>query len=238
MIVGDTMSSRRKFLFVSLFILLDVFLIIGFLVIRDATFLNDLRKEVNTLSKLDVTKDRYNRKIKSRGNYAIVEKAIKEYLDNYAVNLQEVLEITNDEQLTTLLSYDNYSSDGPEFKKSLEYITVTRNDFNKKMDRLIDNLDEEKIASYIQKWTTDSYYVNLYQELMLDNTMRDDFNRTKDLLVKKKTTVNNILNVSEEVLKFLVLNKDSWTVEGGEIKFLTADLYGTYNSLIIKTKTS
>ena len=105
------MSKKKKVFFSVLFVLLNMFLLVGFIVIRDATLLNDLKKEVANLSKLDVTKDRYNSKIKTRGKYAIVEKAIKTYLDDYAVSLQESLQIVQDPQLTSILSYDNYQKD-------------------------------------------------------------------------------------------------------------------------------
>ena len=222
------MSSRRKFLLIFCFILLDMFLLIGFLVIRDATLLNNLKKEVSTLSELDITKDRYNSKIKSRGNYAIVEKAIKEYLDNYAVSLHDVSDIMNDEQLKTILSYDNYLKDGPEFIESLAYLSKTKEKFNKKIDKLINDLDEEIMKNYI----------NLYKELMLGDSMVQNFNETRDVLNKLKISVNNVFDVSLEVLNFLIVNKESWKVEDGEIKFLTNDLYNYYNILINKLNIS
>lgn len=228
------MSIRRKFLLIFCFIVLDMFLLVGFLVIRDATLLNDLEKEVYELSKLDITKDRFNRSIKSRGNYAIVEKAIKEYLDNYATSLQEISDIVNSQELKTILSYDNYLKDGPEFKKSLSYLKNTKEEFNQKLDRLITNLDEDKITNYINKKITDPYYVNLYKDLMLGKEMTQGFNETEKTLNKLKISINNVLDVSLEVLSFLVTNKDSWELENGEIKFMTNDLYTYYNTLIGK----
>lgn len=232
------MSSRRKFVLTFCFILLDMFLLIGFLVVRDATILNELKKEVYELSKLDITKDRYNREIKSKGSYAIVEKTIKEYLDSYAVNLQEVLSVMNDTRLTKMLSYDNYATDGPEFKESLAYLKETSDNFNLKIDMLLRDVEEDNIRSYIKEKTDDSYYVNLYNELMLDGSMIDDFRETKSLLEKTKVSVNNTFDVCNDVLEFLIYNKDSWTVEDGEIKFLTVDLYNYYNALISKLKTN
>ena len=232
------MSSRRKFLLIFCFILLDMFLLIGFLVIRDATLLNNLKKEVSTLYELDITKDRYNSKIKSRGNYAIVENAIKEYLDNYAVSLHDVSDIMNDEQLKTILSYDNYLKDGPEFIESLAYLSKTKEKFNKKIDKLINDLDEEIMKNYINKKISDPYYINLYKELMLGDSMVQNFNETRDVLNKLKISVNNVFDVSLEVLNFLIVNKESWKVEDGEIKFLTNDLYNYYNILINKLNIS
>lgn len=212
-----------------------MFLLIGFLVIRDATYLNDLKKEVNELSKLDITKDRYNREIKSSGDYAIVEKTIKDYLDDYAVNLQEVLQVIQDPKLTKILSYENYSTDGAlEFKESLEYISTTKESFNKKIDELSSKLEEDSISNYINDKTNDPYYVNLYLELMLEDNMINDFEETKSLLEKNKIKVNNVFDVSTEVLNFLNTNKGFWKTEDGEIKFLTQELYDQYNSLIAK----
>lgn len=228
------MSSRRKFLLIFCFIILDMFLLIGFLVIRDATLLNNLEKEVLELTKLDITKDRYNRKIKSRGNYAIVEGAIKEYLDDYATSLQEVLAVIKDKNLTKILSYDNYSTDGPDFKKSFTYLSDTKKDFNNKIDKLIENSEENKITSYINTKITDPYYIGLYKDLMSTEDIIDEFNETRTLLEKTKVRVNNVFDVSTEVLNFLVTNKDSWSVEDGEIKFLTTDLYNYYITLVGK----
>lgn len=211
-----------------------MFLLIGFLVIRDATILNDLKNEVNELAKLDITKDRYNRDIKSRGNYAIVEKAIKKYLDDYAVELQGILTVMKDEQLTKILSYENYSKDGPSFVNSLSYLSTTRREFNKSIEDLIDDLEEGNIEKYIRNTINDPYYISLYKEFILSEDMKNEFNETKNLLEKTKISVNNVFDVSTEVLNFLITNKDSWSVEDGEIKFVNVDLYNYYNALISK----
>ena len=203
------MSSKKKFFLVFLFVLLDMFLLIGFLVIRDATMLNDLKKEINTLSKLEITKDRYNTKVKTKGNYGVVEKSIKNYLDDYAVSLQEVLDALNDEKLTKVLSYDNYKEDGPEFTKSLEYLNNKKETFNKKIDSLLDKSDEKTIKKYINDEIDDPYFRDLYVELMLTVERKDTFKETKDLLEESKTRINNVLDTSIDVLNFLKSNKDN-----------------------------
>lgn len=228
------MSSRKKFFLVFCFIILDMFLLIGYLVIRDATMRNDLRKEIHELSKLDITRDRYNRKLKTKGDYATVEKAIKEYLDDYAVSLQEVLKVIDDKELTTILSSDNYTKDGPEFTNSLKYLNTTKDQFNEDINTLILNLEEDNIKNYINDKTNDPYYRNLYIELMLDEDMKGNFSETKRLLENTKKDVNNIFSVSTEVLNFLSFNKGNWQVEEGQIKFQTQDLYNQYNTLISK----
>lgn len=226
------MSNKKKFFLVFLFILLDMFLLIGYLVIRDATMLNDLKKEVRSLSKLDITKDRYNKSIKTSGDYAVVEKSIKTYLDDYAVLLQDVLSVVKDPKLVKILSYDNYSKDGPEFTESLKYLEDTKKEFNDNIDTLLGNLEEDKIKNYINDKVDDPYYRNLYIELMLTEKRKEDFQQTKDLLNDTKSKVNNVLDTSTEVLTFLKNNKDNWVLEDNEIKFKNRDLYNQYNEYI------
>lgn len=231
------MSSRKKFLLVFGFIVLNMFMLVSFLVIRDATMENELKNEMEYLSKLDITKDRYNKKTVTRGKYAVVEKSIKKYLDDYHLELQEVLKLINDKELTTILSFDNYSTDGPEFTKSLEYLNLSKETFNKKVDDLINKFGDEEIKNNIYKSTKEEYYVNLYDNLMFSSNMRSNYNSTIELLKSTKSRMNNVYDTSIEVLNFLVLYKDDWVVEDGEIKFKTQDLYNYYNELISKVST-
>ena len=230
------MSTRRKFFLVFCFILIDTFLLVGFLVIRDATSINKLKKEVNELTKLNIMKDRYNRKIQTSGKYAIVEVSIKDYLDSYALEIQEVSELIHDPQLTKILSYDNYLEDGPDFKNSIAYLEESRETFNDQIDELLYDLEEEQIMNNIYERTNDTYYVGLYQELMFDDEMKDELEQSKDLFQKTRTKMNEVYDVSLEVLNFLTTYNESWELDNGQIKFATPELYQYYESLIEKVQ--
>ena len=232
------MSTKKKIFLVFGFIILDVILVVLFFTIRDTVMLNSLKKEVDQLNKLDVTKDRYNRKIVTKGDYAIVESAIKDYLDNYAVLLQASLEVVKDPELTKVLSYDNYVNDGPDFVKSLEYLNKNKEEFNKNIDLLLSDLEEDTIKNYINDKTDDEYYRELYVEFMLNDDMKDSFADTKKLLTHSKAQMNNIYDTSVEVLTFLTNNKDNWYLEDNQIKFIGEDLYNQYNGLISKLNTT
>lgn len=219
------------------FIILDAFLLVGFLVIRDATTINKLKKEINELTKLDITKDRYNRSIKTTGGYAVVEKSIKSYLDGYAVGVQEVGGLIHDEKLGKILSYDNYLEDGPDFKNSIAYLEEARFNFNREIDDLLEDLEQDKIMENIHNHTDDSYYVALYEELMFNEDMKDELYQSKEMFQKTKQKVNGVYDVSLSILNFLVTYNGSWTLEDGQIKFETQELCDYYNSLIVKVQT-
>ena len=137
-----------------------------------------------------------------------------------------------------ILSYDNYSNDGPSFTTSLEYLNNSKDNFNDKIDSVINKMDSDSVKNYIYEKTDDSYYVSLYNDLMLSKEMKSKFSDTKVLLEDTKTRFNNILDTSIEVLNFLVLYKDSWILEDNQIKFQNDNLYNYYNELISKVNTS
>ena len=219
----NILDSRKKFFITFCFILLNAFLIVGFLVIRDATSLNQLKKEMNELTKLNVTTDRFNRKIKTTGGYAAVEISIKEYLDGYAVGVQDINSLVHDPQLSKILSYENYLEDGPDFKNSI--------------DQLLEDLEEDHIMEHIHTRTNDTYYVSLYEQLMLDGEINDELYQSKDLFSKTKVQVNSIYDTSLAILNFLIAYDGSWKLEDGQIKFANDELCQYYNSLIAKVET-
>lgn len=230
------MKNKKKFILLFLFVILIIVVIVGYLVVNHFVQENTLKAEINQLAKLDVTKDRYNRKIKTTGNYAVVEDKIKSYLDEYAVSLQNILSLLKDEKLLSLLSADNYKSDGPEFSKSIAYVESAKKNFNDDINKLIDYCSEKNITEYISDQHLNKYYVNLYKELMLDNDISKDLDSSKSLLEESKVKMNNLFDISLEVFKFLKANQDKWKIDNDQILFETDELVNQYNNLIQKIK--
>ena len=59
------MKKKKRLVIFLVFFLVDVFLIGGFLFFQYQANLNLLRNEINVLSTLDITKDRYNLPLKT-----------------------------------------------------------------------------------------------------------------------------------------------------------------------------
>lgn len=230
------MTKRKKFFFIFCFIIIDAILVVGFLVIRDATSLSKLDNEMSIIYKKDITNDRYNTKLKSNGGYAVVEKTIKDYLDYYAVNIQKLSQMLDDPKLAEMLSYDNYSKDGPNFNESLKYLEDNKKSFNKIVDELLENMNEDNISKRILEKTDDSYYISLYKDIMFSDEMSDELNNINDLLNNVKTDANDIYDTCITVLNYLKVYQGEWTLEDGEIKFKTQDMYDYYTGLVNKVK--
>lgn len=230
------MKSKKKFFIIFLFIILDSFLLVGYLVIRDKTNLSNLNKEIKEINKLDITKDSFDRRIKTSGDYALVERTIKNYLNDYSNGVLEVKNTMNDTKLTKILSFDNYSTDGFEFVESFKYLESEKASFNKEIDLLIEKSSKSYMKKYINKKIKDKYYNDLCNELMVTEERIKSLEETKKTLEEIKSKVNKVFDTSTEVLNLLKDNKDDCVLEDGQIKFKSKPVFDKYNELISKIK--
>lgn len=207
---------------------------IGYIVIGDLKQEDILRNEIKIISEKDVTKDRYNNPIKTKEDYAVVEKAIKEYLDDYAVTLQNVMKIIEDKTIINMLTADNYQKDGPDFKTSKEFLTNTKKTLSEGLTKLSNMTSTETIMKNIEDKKLDKYYNDLYKELMLNGIAEKDFETAKQYLQTAGNQMNNLLNVEEQVIDLLIANKGKWKIENGKIVFQETATLNKYNELVQK----
>lgn len=213
---------------------LVILALFGYFLYTDLKQEDILREEISTLVNKDITKDRYDSNIKTRGDYAVVEKEIKSYLDEYAVTCQSVLKIMDDKTLINMLSADNYQKDGPDFNSSKKYLSDTKSKLNKDLGRLTTMTSSKEIMKNIEAKKLDKYYVDLYRELMLNGIAEKDFENAKSYLESASARVNNLLNVEEQVINLLVANKGKWKIQNDKIVFDEVNTLNQYNELIKK----
>lgn len=230
------MKKNKKISFVIVFLLLDVLLCASLYFIMDATNINLLKKEINNISKLDMSIDRFNKKNKTIFKYKVVENTIKDFLDDYSKKMDSVYKLVSDKEFTKILSYDNYVEDGPTFEKSIKYIIDSKIKFNNIINDMESDLEKKNIKKLIRNETDDKYYISLYEELVFSEDLTNQYENNRELLKEVRSNYNEVYDTSLEVLNFLVTYKDSWSLENGEIKFINNDLYNYYNSLIDKIK--
>ena len=230
------MKLKNKISFVIVFLFLDVLLCASLYFIMDATNINLLKKEINNISKLDMSIDRFNKKNKTTFKYKVVENTIKDFLDDYSKKMDSAYKLVSADEFTKILSYDNYVEDGPNFEKSIKYITDSKIKFNNIINDMESDLEKKNIKKLIREKTEDKYYIGLYEELVFSEELINQYENNKELLKEMRSKYNDVYDTSLEVLNFLITYKDSWTLEDGEIKFINNDLLNYYNSLIAKIK--
>ena len=227
---------KKKILIVLLIIIVIALVGVGYFVFTDMMQEDKLKTELSELNDLvnaeNIDMDAINEKLDRRittGDYEKVEDAYKSYLRDNFDNSIQIANILNDEKITTLLTVENYESDGKDFTESKEYITNTRETLEECKAKYTEFLTEEKAISYINDKGLDSYYTDLYKNEFIG----DMSSASQDTTVQDSIDeVIGILNTTEEVLNLLSENQDSWKIDGENISFNSESLSNQYDELI------
>ncbi len=225
---------KRNVIIVACVLIVLIAFAIGYIVFSDLKQEDVLREEIAILDKKDITKDRYNTPIKTHGDYAKVEKAIKSYLDDYAVTLQAIMKLIDDDKLANMLTADNYQTDGPDFVNSKKYLTETKTSLNEKLTKLTNMTSTEAIMQEFNKEGLDEYYNDLYRELIVNDILEKDLTSAKTTLDEASQQINNLISTEEEIINLLVQNKGKWKIENNRIVFLETSALSQYNELAKK----
>lgn len=224
--------KRNLCVFFGIIILLFLAVVI-YGVIVDFSQEDILKKEIATLQQKDIDKDRYNTKIATKGDYALVEESIKSYLDEFAVAYQELMEmLKSDEKLNSLLTAENYENDGPEFIESREYLEYYKKTFNEKLDKLKKYVERDYIMKQITKKNLDSYYVDLYEDLMFGTITDEEWNQLSVDLKQAGNNIDDAITSMYKVYDMLEDTQGSWYVQDNNIVFEEQKDVDAYNALI------
>lgn len=230
------MNRERRRLLFGCFIFIDLLLIGGFFLIRDVTLKVKLNNEVMALNQVDFTNGVFNEKIESKGRYALVERAIKSYIEDYSAEVQKIVSYKDDSILDDLTSAFNYKLDGPEYIDSLKYIDYYQNKFNNAVDEVINNTNEENIYNYITEYTNDDFNIEMYKEVINKNNLARKVLDNKLFLLDIKSKYNNCFDVLKSLFNYLSSNKDKFYIDGDSITFIDDSVRVGYENILRQIK--
>ncbi|MBR1936860.1 MAG: hypothetical protein IJ842_04115 [Bacilli bacterium] len=223
-------KKNKKHLYTVIVVIL--FIIIGLLVIGNGIMLSTLKSEVKDVKEKNIITDKYDKNSYLLFGYGTILKTIKEYYYDNASLIQEIIDIRNDPFLSKVLSYDNYSSDGTDFNKTISFLTEKKKKCDENFLALTERYSNEYIENLLSKKVKKTYYKDLYKELMLKDSDLKEYEDTRNYINGLKTEIDNIFDVSTKVINFLIENKESWELQEGQIKFKSRELFNTYNEMI------
>lgn len=172
--------------------------------------------------------------IVTSGKYASVEKAAKQYASDLFHTAYEIKTLLEDQKMAQILTADNYEKDGPEFVETKQYLSEKKSNLEEQKNKMLAFFEEDKINSYIEEQNTNEYCKNLYKELLTQDIKMSE--KEKNELETSIDKVISMLNTEEEVINFLIENKDKWKVQGGQILFDNNSLVTTYNGFVSKLR--
>lgn len=176
----------------------------------------------------NLIKERLDR-IVTKGDYALVEKACKQYLSDVFNVSQKIADTLSNDSISKLLSIENYKTDGPEFNNTKKYIAETKQTLAELKDNYYELLTEEKVMSYINDKGLDSYYTDLYNKEVIGDLENERNDKTVD---EAMNGIITLLDSVEKIIDFLIENKNAWQVDGESLAFTSDSALNKYNELL------
>ena len=231
----------KKKIFIILGIIL-VLIIVALAIAVAYTVFQDLRQESKLKTEIEeildlsnveeFNEERIREKLNSivtTGDYAVLEKAYKQYLSDQLDNMIEIASLLNDENITNCLTVENYKTDGPKFEKTKQYISNTIQKLKEDKNEYQNYFTKDKVMSYLTTQDLDSYYIDFYQKELIGEIEEQQGNASIENSINE---VILLLKNSEKVIDFLVENSGKWEIKGNSIIFSTTTLSNEYNKLL------
>ena len=191
-----------------------------------------LSRETDKIGNLDILKDQVDMKIYTTGDYAVVEKTMKNYIADYGKISQQVITLIDDDTLKNLLTVERIEQDGKEFHDTLTYLQKKKTDIEKVMNQMITMTSDQEIMNTIQKEKVSVSYQNLYRKMMLDSDIASALKQEQNNLIDTKEKTLVFIDNYIKIFEFLKANGSSYMVSDGQILFQNESLYQQYQSLV------
>ncbi len=194
-----------------------------------------LTEETNKILQADIATENIDFNIKTSKNYAVVEKAVKEYvseLKNIYVEINEMNTGINPNNIFTAQNIED---------KDLSEVDDIINEYKEKSQNAITELEnlltEEKIAENINSReisTRKDYYIELYNSIMLSDAMKKQYNSLEEKIKDEKSKLTEKVNQIDKIAEFLKKNSDAWTIKDDKIQFTNLNRMTEYYGLLNK----
>lgn len=191
-----------------------------------------LSRETDKIGNLDILKDQVDMEVYTTGDYAVVEKTMKNYISNYGKISQQVITLIDDETLKNLLTVERIEQDGKEFHDTLTYLEKKKTDIENTMNQMITMTSDQEIMNAIKKEKVSVSYQNLYRKMMLDSDIATALKQEQNNLIDTKEKTIAFIDNYIKIFEFLKENGSSYMVSDGQILFQNESLYQQYQSLV------
>lgn len=192
-----------------------------------------LTEESNKLLQMDIATEEIDVEIKTEKNFATVEKAMKEYL----LKMQNIYKEIDD--LCTNINPDSIFVAQNVEDKSFEKVETIINDYKEKANSLFEEYKElekeENIKKYIEEKNfsrNKDYYIELYNSVMLNDSMKGEYSTLESKIEKIKDEISNKIKEIEEIQEFLVDNEKYWKISEDKIQFTNVSIMTQYYELL------
>ncbi len=224
--LNNVIKKNKKILIILGSILLVAIIVFIILVATRKSREGVVIKELDKINELDVSKDEIDMEIKSKGELAIVEEAIKNYYKDFFA-LKKTLNDNRAEALLNILTPEYLNKNKSKMNDVKKDINAKNEAFEDNVDSLIEMLKDYKIISYIDKTKVSKHNYEFYKSLMITE---DDKLIIKELEDLKKDNIEKY-DCVKQILDLLIKNNTYWYVKDNKLFIDGKDRLNKYNEL-------
>ena len=231
------MKNKKLIKKIIIGIVIVVVIIIGlifFMAFKELQEEDILKQEIINYSNKDLSKDNYPIEVKTTGDRAYVEEAVKKYYKSLSDSVKTINSLLNDEELTNILTINSLRNDSPNYLKSHTLISDTKSKVTKELENISRLCEEDTIKNLIDKdkLSDSEYYYEFYLDLMYTKKDLELLNATKKEMETLSTKFNEFLDKVDEILTFLETNANYIEYTDTNINFANDSLLNEYNTLV------
>ena len=231
------MKNKRGLKKIIIGIIIAVVIIIGlifFIAFKELQEEDILKQEIINYSNKDLVTDDYPIEVKTTGDRAYVEEAVKKYYKSLSYSVKAINSYLNDEELTNILTVESLRNDSPNYLKSHTLISNTKSKVTKELENISSLCEEDTIKNLIDKdkLSDSEYYYNFYLDLMYTEKDLEMLNNTKEEMETLSTKLNEFLDKADEILTFLETNANYIEYTDTDIYISDDNILNEYNNLI------
>ena len=166
-----------------------------------------------------------NMNITSKGEYAKIEKVMKEYYQEYLTYYDQVNE-NNYIAIYNMLTPEFLSYKKEDLEKLLKGLSSYQETFNQGIDGMITLLDEDLIEHKFIDANIDYYYLDFYKELMILESDQDTLATWREYKQENDEKMPYI----KSMIEILAYNLEEWYIEDETLYINDNTLLEEYNT--------
>lgn len=227
------MGNKRLIFAIIIVIALIAGLVGGYLYLQNnSKQANVLQEEMTATLEKDLINDNIDIKIKSTGNYGIVEKTIKEYLNNVKSIYTQAQNFCSDSEVTKILSAENLEADS----KELTVVSQKVDEYKAKLETLKTNTknitNSVLILEAIQNTGVKQNYIDVYNNIMENEGVQAKLSNVQEKIEAELEEAQKRVIGLEKVVLYLKNNSKYWEVNDGKLQFTNVNKLAEYYQLL------
>lgn len=236
-------KSKKKIIITIVAIVVIVLLLIAAFIGYHYSQLKILTEEVNKLSTTEyinadgtVKEDAsVDMEIKTKGSYAIVEKTLKDYMNETIEVVKESSDVEKAiSDLSGISSIDQIAYDAPDFTETKQKISDARQKTLEYFNKLKEKSNKDNLLNAIDDKNVGDYYKELYKRLAIDEESSQNLDSALSELESQEEIIEGVFDYFSNIINFLSDNKDAWVIENGQVLFYNQAKLNEYNTIVMQ----